>query len=60
MYITQTWLIEHGACENGISDFNAHFPDGWWAWHVLALCEDLGYIGYVRWLIENLYLASEP
>lgn len=57
--VTEKWLAEMKACEDGLRAFKHHFPNGGEALEVLKRCGELGYeeldyIDFGEWLVDNL------
>lgn len=46
--VTQEWLEEMKACEDGLRAFKKHFPNGGEALEVLKRCGELNYSGFSR------------
>ena len=52
--VTEKWLEEMKACEDGLQAFEQHFPNGGEALEVLKQCEELGYRDFGEWLVDHL------
>ena len=57
--VTEKWLEEMKACEDGLRAFKKHFPNGGEALEVLKRCEELGYEEldyryFGEWLVDCL------
>jgi len=58
--VTQEWLEEMKACEDGLRAFKKHFPNGGEALEVLKRCEELDYTEFGEWLVDFLPLIYPP
>ena len=63
--VTEKWLAEMKACEDGLRAFKKHFPNGGEALEVLKRCEELGYeeldyIDFGEWLVSHLPTIYPP
>ena len=52
--VTEKWLEEMKACEDGLQAFKQHFPNGGEALEVLERCVELSYGGFAKWLVYHL------
>ena len=58
--VTQEWIEEMKACEDGLRAFKKHFPNGGEALEVLKRCGELNYSGFSRWLVNHLPPTYPP
>ncbi|ORF05894.1 hypothetical protein BGI03_09000 [Snodgrassella alvi] len=58
--VTEKWLAEMKACEDGLRAFKHHFPNGGEALEVLKRCGELDYTEFGKWLIDSLPLTYPP
>ena len=52
--VTEKWLEEMKACEDGLQAFKQHFPNGGEALEVLKRCGELNYMDFGEWLVDHL------
>ena len=59
--VTQEWLEEMKACEDGLQAFKKHFPNskGVIVLEVLKKCAEINYVEFACWLIQRLPFSSK-